>query len=144
MAQETVKDLLEYIESFEGHDAVIKAADKTIAGLSDIRLEELAGSTTSTPAPSYTTITTLRKRNPYLPEMAKRRANGVCQLCGIRLDYTDSSGRPYLEAHHIIPLADDGADELSNMVALCPNCHRKMHIAGTDADIEKLRQAAAT
>ena len=69
---------------------------------------------------------------------AKARANGVCQLCGITLDYKDKQGRPYLEAHHIIPLAENGPDELSNMTALCPNCHRKMHVVGDRDDIARL------
>ncbi len=69
---------------------------------------------------------------------AKARANGVCQLCGITLDYKDKQGRPYLEAHHIIPLAENGPDELSNMTALCPNCHRKMHVVADRDDIARL------
>lgn len=52
------------------------------------------------------------------------------------------NGKPYLEAHHIVPLAEDGPDELSNMVALCPNCHRKMHVVGYTDDVAKLMALA--
>lgn len=97
----------------------------------------------SGPANTYTSTTQQRRRNPLLQLAAKARANGVCQLCGITLDYKDKQGRPYLEAHHIIPLAEDGPDELSNMVALCPNCHRKMHVVSDADDIAKLMALAS-
>ena len=31
-----------------------------------------------------------------------------------------------------------GTDSLDNAVALCPNCHRKMHICNDAADVEIL------
>jgi len=33
----------------------------------------------------------------------------------------------YLETHHVIPIADDGADSIDNVIALCANCHREGH-----------------
>ena len=33
----------------------------------------------------------------------------------------------YLETHHVIPLANDGADSIDNVIALCANCHREGH-----------------
>lgn len=92
----------------------------------------------SGPADTYTSTTKQHRRNPLMQLAAKARANGVCQLCGITLDYKDKQGRPYLEAHHIIPLAENGSDELGNMAALCPNCHRKMHVVGDQDDIARL------
>lgn len=46
--------------------------------------------------------------------------------------------QPYLECHHIIWLSQNGADTLDNIVALCPNCHRKMHIVQDENDIKRL------
>jgi predicted HNH restriction endonuclease len=37
------------------------------------------------------------------------------------------NGERYLECHHIIALAKDGADRLTNVIALCPNDHREAH-----------------
>ena len=48
----------------------------------------------------------------------------------------------YLEVHHIVWLAKGGADALENVVALCPNCHRKMHINPNDDDIKALKKKA--
>lgn len=58
-----------------------------------------------------------------------RRADSVCELCGQPAPFYDINGKPFLEIHHIIPLAEGGPDSLSNTVALCPNCHRAVHYA---------------
>mgnify|MGYP003132111908 CR=1 len=34
---------------------------------------------------------------------------------------------PFLEIHHILPLANKGEDTLENAAALCPSCHREVH-----------------
>ncbi len=31
------------------------------------------------------------------------------------------------DVHHIIPIKNNGTDDLSNLISLCPNCHRKTH-----------------
>ena len=92
-------------------------------------------------APVFTSMTKQRKRNGLLVAAAKARAGGKCQLCGIT-PFLTRTGKPYLEAHHVIPLAEGGADELSNMVALCPNCHRKMHVVCDLDDVAKLMALA--
>lgn len=90
---------------------------------------------------SQTTTTYMRDR--YVSEYAKQRANGVCQLCNLPAPFIDRDGKPYLESHHIIWLSDGGEDSISNTVALCPNCHRKMHALNLDDDVNKLLKIAA-
>lgn len=65
-------------------------------------------------------------RDPAIAAYVKKAANGICDLCSKPAPFETKSG-PYLESHHVIPLADGGDDCISNAVALCPNCHRKMH-----------------
>ncbi|WP_027702080.1 HNH endonuclease [Metaclostridioides mangenotii] len=48
------------------------------------------------------------------------------------------NNEPYLDVHHIIWLSKGGNDDIDNTVALCPNCHKKMHIFNLDKDIEHL------
>lgn len=72
--------------------------------------------------------------------MQKLRAKGICQLCEKPAPFNDKNGNPYLECHHIIWLSEGGADELRNTVALCPNCHKKMHIVNDDEDVKKLQK----
>ena len=78
-------------------------------------------------------------RDPYVSEYAKRRAGGICQLCKQPAPFKDKSGEPYLETHHIEWLANGGADSIENTVALCPNCHRKMHVLNAAEDVQKLK-----
>lgn len=82
-------------------------------------------------------------RDPFIAEFAKRRAKGVCQLCGQPAPFKDKNGKPYLESHHIIWLSDGGADSVDNTVALCPNCHRKMHVVKDALDIKRLLSIAS-
>jgi len=44
----------------------------------------------------------------------------------------------HLECHHVKWLSKEGEDTIENAVALCPNCHRKMHSLGLSKDIKKL------
>jgi 5-methylcytosine-specific restriction protein A len=70
------------------------------------------------------------------------RSKGVCEGCGEKAPFNTKSG-PYLECHHVHRLADGGPDHPENVVALCPNCHRRAHYA-TDARIfnQTLQQIA--
>jgi len=77
------------------------------------------------------------QRSPWVAEYAKRRAKGHCELCNLPAPFKDKAGIPFLETHHIEWLAKGGADTIENTVALCPNCHRRMHVL----DDEKDRQA---
>ena len=59
-------------------------------------------------------------------------------MCGKEAPFKDKSGKPYLESHHVIPLANNGPDAIYNTVAVCPNCHRKIHILNNKKDMKKL------
>ena len=87
--------------------------------------------------------TTSFERNPYVAELAKRRAEGTCQLCENSAPFEDKKGKPFLETHHIEWLSKGGEDTIENTVALCPNCHRKMHSLNLKSDRNKLSTKAA-
>lgn len=82
--------------------------------------------------------TTQHERSIYVSEYSKKRANGICDLCKNKAPFKNANGEPYLESHHIIWLSKGGADSINNTVALCPNCHRKMHVLGWEADKQSL------
>lgn len=82
------------------------------------------------------------EQNACVAEFAKRRANGVCQLCDRTAPFCNKLNEPYLELHHIRALAHGGADTIANTVALCPNCHKKMHILNLREDRKKLKREA--
>lgn len=79
-------------------------------------------------------------RSASIVELAKKLANGICQLCNEPAPFKDQYGEPYLETHHIEWLANGGADTPENTVALCPNCHKKMHVVNSDEDKKALIQ----
>lgn len=77
-------------------------------------------------------------------EYAKRRADGICQLCNLPAPFKNHNGDPFLEIHHIVPLAEGGQDIIENVAALCPNCHRKMHELNLPADVVRLRNRVSS
>jgi hypothetical protein len=58
------------------------------------------------------------------------RAAGCYEHCG-QPGFQSLSGKPFLETHHIISLSEQGRDKQSNVIALCPNDHRRAHF-GSD------------
>ncbi len=86
----------------------------------------------------WTSTVIQRKRDLYIAEYTRRRADGICQLCWEKAPFNRPDGEPYLEAHHIVWLSQGGEDSIENCVALCPNCHKKMHIVNNSDDIKKL------
>ena len=75
------------------------------------------------------------KRDPFVAEYAKLRANGICQLCRQKAPFRTKKGIPYLETHHVVWLSRGGEDTIDNVVALCPNCHRRMHELDDSQDL---------
>lgn len=71
---------------------------------------------------------------------AHARAAGRCESCDLPAPFSTADGEPFLEVHHLHRLADGGPDVPANVVAVCPNCHRRLHY-GSDATerTERLR-----
>jgi len=81
--------------------------------------------------------TKIYKRNVFISEYVKRLAKGVCQLCQKKAPF-EKNGVPYLHCHHIEYLSKGGKDVLENCIALCPNCHARIHELELPDDKEKL------
>lgn len=96
------------------------------------------------PCSSRKTTVTYFERNKYVSSYVKKRTNGFCDLCEMPAPFLGPDGEPYLEAHHIIWLSNGGEDSIENMVALCPNCHRKMHVQNLPSDLNKLNNKYRT
>ncbi len=80
------------------------------------------------------------KRDPSLRAWVEQKAGGLCELCGAPAPFSRADGTPYLEVHHPWRLADGGPDRFENAVALCPNCHRRLHHSATaETDLAALR-----
>lgn len=75
-------------------------------------------------------------RSPEVRRGVLMRAGGCCEYCG-KKGFLTSTGQIYLETHHVVPLAEDGPHIASNVVALCPDDHRRAHYAADCADIRE-------
>ena len=71
--------------------------------------------------------TVVYRRNPDVVAERLLIARGVCEFCKSPAPFSRENGEPFLEVHHVIPLSEDGRDEVENTIALCPNCHREAH-----------------
>jgi 5-methylcytosine-specific restriction endonuclease McrA len=73
------------------------------------------------------------------------RASGVCEGCRSDAPFLKLDATPYLEAHHVNRLADDGPDHPGKVIALCPNCHSRVHhgIDGKTFNQKLLKRLAA-
>ena len=89
-------------------------------------------------------VSEVYERDQIVSEYTKRKADGICQLCNQPAPFRNLDGEPYLETHHIDWLSKDGKDLIENTVALCPNCHRKMHILNLPADAATLKKKASS
>lgn len=72
-------------------------------------------------------------RSPEVKGYVKARADGTCEGCGEPAPFTSTTGEPYLHVHHIHELSDGGSDTPDTVIALCPNCHYRVH-HGEDGD----------
>lgn len=56
---------------------------------------------------------------------------GECQISGRDYLFDKRDGKPYLEAHHLVPLGVGGADAPHNLIVVSAHVHRMLHHAKT-------------
>jgi 5-methylcytosine-specific restriction protein A len=100
--------------------------------LDDLRQFALTAAMEASKAPSQ------EKRNVYQRSQHVRcyvlaRATGKCEGCSAPAPFLRADGTPYLEPHHLRRMSDGGPDHPAHVIALCPNCHRRVH-AGADGE----------
>ncbi|MGB4432504.1 MAG: NUDIX domain-containing protein [Bacillota bacterium] len=89
------------------------------------------------------------QRNEYhqrvltLTKYVIQRANGFCECCGYPAPFYCENQNPYLEIHYLHGVGDYGIDKPSNLIALCPTCHRKAHAGKDKRNISAHLDAAA-
>ena len=69
------------------------------------------------------------ERNKNVVSALKNNTNWVCEICN--LNFIDTYGVPYIEAHHKIPLSSYTSKytiNIDDLALLCPNCHKAVHI----------------
>ena len=73
------------------------------------------------------------QRDPGLAKEAIQKAGNECALGSDHESFNDKNNEKYMEGHHLIPMArqrdfEKSLNQLANIVCLCPNCHKKIHL----------------
>lgn len=78
---------------------------------------------------------------------AKTKSQWHCEYDYSHQTFIAKDGHPYVEAHHLIPMAQQDFFELNidiapnpNIVALCPTCHRNIHFGQPEAKKQMLQK----
>lgn len=108
-------------EPLDANDEVRQLRSKS---LSELRNAAMQG--TNQGASTREIITTTRIRSEAIKLYAKKRAEGKCEGCREDAPFESKKG-PYLEVHHVYRLGDGGPDHPDSVIAICPNCHRRVH-----------------
>lgn len=121
-------------DQFSDHEFAELNPKKTIV---DVNIQKIKQISLEIAQGSQSTVQFGKTRNSRLIQLIKSfyiqnftdKNDGLigCDVCKTKTFIT-ASGEPYLEFHHIIPFgSDNGPDHYSNIVGICPMCHRKLH-----------------
>ncbi|QKS96572.1 HNH endonuclease [Vibrio alginolyticus] len=77
--------------------------------------------------PKKVTLTTTGyERDAAIVAAVLKEADGKCELCDSK-SFATPTRSAFLEVHHLKYLSESGSDQLSNVVAVCPTCHKELH-----------------
>lgn len=85
-----------------------------------------------------TIISEANKRSYIFKVQTLKNANYMCEVNNAHETFlSKNNDKPYMEAHHIIPLKNQenfefSIDNYPNLICLCPICHRKLHYGRDD------------
>jgi 5-methylcytosine-specific restriction protein A len=123
---EVVSGELEFTPSF-----VFPSAKPELAKLWNLPLNQLRDLASAISSRQQTPVERKRivyQRSEAVRIYALRRADGKCEGCEQKAPFKNDKGQPYLEPHHVARVADEGPDHPAWVAALCPNCHRRVHV----------------
>jgi 5-methylcytosine-specific restriction protein A len=90
-------------------------------------------------------------KKPWVSKKALLKANFTCEFDSNHKTFVTEKGNPYMEGHHLIRCTIKIGTEIwekykrnidteSNIVSLCPNCHRQVHFGNKDKKITILER----
>ena len=112
--------------------------DKVIRSFAyDITTEKFQHQNNRMPIPIKVGKKVKYKTNPRISKTALDLAKYVCLIDNSHTTFISKLGKPYMEAHHLIPMAaqadfEINLDRIENIVSICPICHSAIHL-GDDA-----------
>mgnify|MGYP003835810837 CR=1 FL=1 len=111
----------------EGTTDGARESEKDSERLSLLR-EKAEQDATSTVSTSVNTRgVTEYDRSDNVRAYVMERADGECEGCGEPAPFVNRDGDAYLHAHHVLELSAGGPDSPETVIALCPNCHYRVH-----------------
>jgi 5-methylcytosine-specific restriction protein A len=117
--------------------AIVETSEETSETEPPKTLEELRALAKAAaginPASKTAGVRNIYQRSRDVRNYVLARAAGHCEGCKTPAPFVRKDGTPYLEPHHIRRVSDGGPDDPSFVIALCPNCHRRVH-AGADGE----------
>lgn len=106
---------------------------------SEISTEDSDTSHQTEPKQVQVGILKVHPRDPKLGKKAIKRAKYLCEYDKSHITFTSAFiEKLFMEAHHLIPMTKQkiiwdkynvNIDCVENIVSLCPNCHRTIHLA---------------
>jgi 5-methylcytosine-specific restriction protein A len=81
-------------------------------------------------------------RNKAKGDYVLKQQKYKCQVDSTHESFVTKAGLPYMEKHHLISMMyyeeyTNDLDDIGNIVSLCPNCHRKIHL-GNKNDVKDM------
>lgn len=126
-------DLFESVDGLEANTGRWRLKGwQPIAGDPDVVLDETEAEVVAAEGRLRLRVHLARERSRSLIKAFKRSLTSfACEACKTDLgEVYGSLGEGYIEAHHRVPVSrlEEGAiTNLSDLAALCPNCHRMIH-----------------
>ena len=117
------------ITEIEFQDAVLEKA----SGVDELPATATQTGAVPIPMQTHTGATMVHVRSPSVAAKALRDAQFMCELDAQHWTFESRAGkRPYVEAHHLIPMSKQdlfgvSIDVDANIVCLCATCHRFLH-----------------
>jgi 5-methylcytosine-specific restriction endonuclease McrA len=84
----------------------------------------------------------VRERSPEARNQCLAIHGYTCQCCGFNFEEVfGEAGKGIIDVHHLVPLSEGerDTDPRTDMMPICPNCHRMMHRREPPYRVEELR-----
>lgn len=85
------------------------------------------------------------KTNARIAKTALNMADYKCLINPEHKTFISKLGKPYMEAHHLIPMASQkdfsiNIDRVENIVSICPICHSAIHLGNEATRLELVKK----
>jgi len=133
-----IYELEEYLPIYKIADEPEKASSDEVEGIELLELKKHFSEDMEPEVLKNITeekLVRLVKRYRNIVNKKKKECGYRCQICG--LTFLMDNGNYYCEAHHLIPISEDGSQGSENVIILCANHHRMFHYAKNNISIRE-------